>query len=70
MREIASWTDLVAPLLGMATAKTARSRGAPVKENGVKLEEGLGVFKSDRFDADAYVQSKCSLNEKVPLWPI
>ncbi|KAK4754238.1 hypothetical protein SAY87_002342 [Trapa incisa] len=48
----------------MATAKTARSRGAPVKENGVKLEEGLGVFKSDRFDSDAYVQSKCSMNEK------
>ncbi|KAK4771876.1 hypothetical protein SAY86_013651 [Trapa natans] len=48
----------------MATAKTARSRGAPVKENGVKLEEGLGVFKSDRFDADAYVQSKCSMSEK------
>ncbi|PKI40769.1 exocyst complex component EXO84B [Punica granatum] len=48
----------------MATAKTARTRGAPVKENGVKLEEGLGVFKSDKFDAEAYVQSKCSLNEK------
>ncbi|PKI53594.1 hypothetical protein CRG98_026044 [Punica granatum] len=29
-------------------------------ENGVKLEEGLGVFKSDNFD----VQYKCSLNEK------
>ncbi|KAG2720788.1 hypothetical protein I3843_02G041600 [Carya illinoinensis] len=50
----------------MATAKTARSRGSTVmvKENGVKLEEGLGVFKSDKFDADAFVQSRCSLNEK------
>ncbi|KAK3427867.1 hypothetical protein EUGRSUZ_F04008 [Eucalyptus grandis] len=48
----------------MATAKAARSRGTPVKENGAKLEEGLTVFKSDKFDADAYVQSKCTLNEK------
>ncbi|KAL6134899.1 hypothetical protein ACLB2K_067127 [Fragaria x ananassa] len=48
----------------MASAKAARSRGTPVKENGVKLEEGLNVFKSDRFDAQSYVQSRCSLNEK------
>jgi hypothetical protein len=25
----------------------------------------LSLFKSDKFDADAYVQSKCSINEKV-----
>lgn len=49
----------------MATAKTARSRGAPVKDNGVKLEEGLNVFKSDKFDSQSYVQSRCTLNEKV-----
>lgn len=49
----------------MASAKTARSRGTPVKENGTKLEEGLTVFKSDKFDAQSYVQSRCSLNEKV-----
>ena len=49
----------------MATGKTARSRSTVVKENGTKLEEGLNVFKSDKFDADAFVQSKCSLNEKV-----
>ncbi|XP_065852432.1 exocyst complex component EXO84B [Euphorbia lathyris] len=48
----------------MASAKTARSRGTPVKENGTKLEEGLTLFKSEKFDADAYVQSKCSLNDK------
>ncbi|KAI9084462.1 hypothetical protein K1719_033450 [Acacia pycnantha] len=48
----------------MATARTARSKATPVKENGPKLEEGLHVFKSDKFDADAYVQSKCSLSEK------
>ncbi|KAM1010734.1 hypothetical protein ACFX2C_046179 [Malus domestica] len=48
----------------MASAKTARSRGTPVKENGVKLQEGLNVFKSDKFDSQGYVQSRCSLNEK------
>jgi hypothetical protein len=52
----------------MATAKTGRARGpAAVKENGVKLEEGLSFFKSDKFDADAFVQSRCSLNDKVRL---
>lgn len=58
----------MAPEFGMGMTKTVRSRGAPVKENGVKLEEGLGVFKSSKFDAGAYVQSKCSLKEKVPAW--
>ncbi|KDP34451.1 hypothetical protein JCGZ_11922 [Jatropha curcas] len=48
----------------MASVKSGRSRGTPVKENGTKLEEGLMVFKSDKFDADSYVQSKCSLNDK------
>ncbi|KAK0596130.1 hypothetical protein LWI29_013063 [Acer saccharum] len=53
----------------MSTAKTARSRAAPaMKENGpavaAKVEEGLNFFKSDKFDADVYVKSKCSLNEK------
>ncbi|KAL5823539.1 hypothetical protein ACOSQ3_021510 [Xanthoceras sorbifolium] len=53
----------------MSTAKTARSRAAPaMKENGpataAKIEEGLNLFKSDKFDADVYVKSKCTLNEK------
>ncbi|KAB1221425.1 Exocyst complex component EXO84B [Morella rubra] len=49
----------------MATAKMARPRGSTAaKENGVKLEEGLSAFRSDKFDADAFVQSRCSLNEK------
>lgn len=48
----------------MASTKSSRSRGMVVKENGVKLEEGLNVFKTDSFDADGYVKSKCSLNEK------
>ena len=53
----------------MATGKTARSRGtaASAKENGPKLEEGLNPFKSDKFDAEGYVQSKCSLSDKVNL---
>ncbi|KAI3455714.1 hypothetical protein Pfo_012381 [Paulownia fortunei] len=57
----------------MASAKSSRSRAAlsgasakgNVKDAGAKFEENLNVFKSDNFDADAYVQSKChSLNEK------
>lgn len=38
--------------------------GAPAKENLPKLEESLNAFRSDRFDPETYVQSKCSLNEK------
>jgi hypothetical protein len=54
----------------MSSAKMARQRGsaasaAAAKENGVKVEEGLSVFKSDKFDADGFVQARCSLNEKV-----
>ncbi|GAV59918.1 Vps51 domain-containing protein [Cephalotus follicularis] len=48
----------------MAATKMARSRGTTVKENGTRIEEGLNVFKSDNFDADAFVQSKCTLKEK------
>lgn len=56
----------------MASTKPSRSRahsGTPAKANaketGPKLEENLNVFKSDNFDADGFVQSKChSLNEK------
>lgn len=51
----------------MATAKTSRSRSsvANAKENGPKLEEGLNPFKTEKFDAESYVQSNCSLNDKV-----
>ncbi|KAL0354396.1 UNVERIFIED_CONTAM: Exocyst complex component EXO84B [Sesamum radiatum] len=57
----------------MASAKSSRSRPAHsgpsakanLKDAGAKFEENLNVFKSDNFDADAFVQSKChSLNEK------
>ncbi|XP_019198832.1 PREDICTED: exocyst complex component EXO84B-like [Ipomoea nil] len=55
------------------TLKSSRSRthasGMPAKgssrDAGTNLEENLNIFKSDSFDADVYVQSKChSLNEK------
>lgn len=55
----------------MASSKSSsRSRTAhsatPAKTTPNKLEENLNVFKSDNFDADGYVQTKCnSLNEKV-----
>lgn len=55
----------------MASAKSSRPRSLAVtpskgaKEAGSKLEENLNVFKSDNFDADAFVQAKChTLNEK------
>ncbi|XP_057505076.1 exocyst complex component EXO84B-like isoform X2 [Actinidia eriantha] len=53
----------------MASAKSSRSRtpakGNNPKDTGPKLEENINVFKSDNFDADGFVQSKCnSLNEK------
>ncbi|KAI7756703.1 hypothetical protein M8C21_021728 [Ambrosia artemisiifolia] len=54
----------------MASKISSRSRGntpnkSNVKETGPKLEENLIIFKSDKFDADAFVNSKCnSLNEK------
>lgn len=48
----------------MAAKTAARTKSTPTKENGVRVEEGLSMFKSDKFDADAYVQSKCSINQK------
>ncbi|KAK8581368.1 hypothetical protein V6N13_144397 [Hibiscus sabdariffa] len=50
----------------MATAKAGRSTrpSTAAKENGTRMEESLTVFKSDKFDPDAYVQSKCSLDDK------
>ncbi|KAF3564429.1 hypothetical protein DY000_02015551 [Brassica cretica] len=48
----------------MAAKTAARRKSTPTKGNGVRVEEGLSLFKSDKFDADAYVQSKYSINEK------
>lgn len=58
----------------MASKISSRSRGGvPVKSNSketsTKLEENLNVFKSDKFDADAFVNLKCnSMNEKVRIF--
>ncbi|KAJ4838795.1 Exocyst complex component exo84b [Turnera subulata] len=46
------------------TRVSSRSTPAAAKENGTNLEEGLKAFKSDKFDADSYLHTKCSLNEK------
>ncbi|PWA64320.1 Cullin repeat-like-containing domain-containing protein [Artemisia annua] len=54
----------------MSSKVSSRSRSsAPAKssskESGPKLEENLTIFKSDKFDANGFVNSKCnSLNEK------
>ncbi|OVA03672.1 hypothetical protein BVC80_1097g13 [Macleaya cordata] len=56
----------------MASAKSSRSRAtgvSPAKgnimENGSQIEDKLKVFRSDNFEPEAFVQSKCqSLNEK------
>ncbi|XP_027124545.1 exocyst complex component EXO84B isoform X1 [Coffea arabica] len=56
----------------MASAKSSsRSRQPPAKttahpkDSANKLEDNLNLFKSDNFDADSYVHSKCnSFNEK------
>lgn len=50
----------------MTSVKSSRSRtvAVPRENGGAKFEENLNVFKTDHFDADSYLQSKCSLNEK------
>ncbi|KAL6638069.1 hypothetical protein ACP70R_025641 [Stipagrostis hirtigluma subsp. patula] len=63
----------------MASAKSSRSRpaghsgvlqanasaGAGGGDGGVPLADKLKIFKTDNFDPDAYVQSKCrTMNEK------
>jgi len=64
----------------MASAKSSRSRpaghsgvfpvnaaaGAGGSDGGVQLADKLKIFKTDNFDPDAYVQSKCrTMDEKV-----
>lgn len=42
------------------------ANGAAGQEGGVQLADKLKIFKTDNFDPDAYVQSKCqTMNEKV-----
>ncbi|AQK62259.1 Exocyst complex component EXO84B [Zea mays] len=64
----------------MASAKSSRSRpaghsgvfpvnaaaGAGGSDGGVQLADKLKIFKTDNFDPDAYVQSKCrAMDEKI-----
>lgn len=64
----------------MSSAKSSRSRPAghsgvfPVSaaaaaggsDGGVQLADKLKIFKTDNFDPDSYVQSKCrAMDEKV-----
>ncbi|KAL6006216.1 Exocyst complex component exo84b [Asimina triloba] len=67
---------------GMSSGKSSRSsrptagaaagpkvNPAPVHDRDSQLEDKLRAFRADRFDADAYVQSKCqTMNEKVRLF--
>lgn len=40
--------------------------GGGAQEAGVQLADKLKIFKTDNFDPDAYVQSKCqTMNERV-----
>ncbi|KAJ3670171.1 hypothetical protein LUZ60_010495 [Juncus effusus] len=60
----------------MSSAKSSRSRpsvpsgvyhpnGGPTTESGVQLADKLKIFKTENFDPDSYVQSKCqAMNEK------
>ena len=63
-----------------SAAKSSRSRpaghsgvfpvnaaaGAGGSDGGVQLADKLKIFKTDNFDPDAYVQSKCrAMDEKV-----
>jgi hypothetical protein len=42
--------------------------GGGAGDGGVQLADKLKIFKTDNFDPDAYVQSKCqAMNEKVSL---
>jgi hypothetical protein len=65
--------------VAMSAAKSSRSRqsgasgvfpvnGGATQESGVQLADKLKIFKTENFDPDAYVQSKCqTMNEKVPI---
>ncbi|KAL8098758.1 hypothetical protein AgCh_031475 [Apium graveolens] len=52
--------------VGVTTSTTTPAKTTtPNKDLAPKLEESLNLFKSDTFDADVFVQSKChSFNEK------
>jgi exocyst complex component 8 len=55
-------------LVSSTTAVGIRDGGGDNGDGGVQLADNLKIFKTDNFDLDVYVQSKCqTMNEKVSL---
>lgn len=55
----------MASIKSSSRSRTAPHSGPPSKDAANKLQENLEVFKSEKFNADSYFQTKCnSLNEK------
>jgi hypothetical protein len=56
----------VFPVGGAALGVGGGGGGGGGGDGGVQLADKLKIFKTDNFDPDAYVQSKCqTMNEKV-----
>ena len=56
--------------LGTATGLNQVANGDTGQESRVQSADKMKIFKSNNFDPDAYVQSKCqTMNEKVPAFP-
>lgn len=52
-------------LVSSTTAVGIRDGGGDNGDGRVQLADNLKIFKTDNFDLDVYVQSKCqSMNEK------
>lgn len=52
--------------LGAPPGALQANGGGGAQEAGVQLADKLKIFKTDNFDSDAYVQSKCqTMNERV-----
>jgi hypothetical protein len=55
-------------LVSSTTTVGIRDEGGDNGDGGVQLADNLKIFKTDNFDLDVYVQSKCqTMNEKVSL---
>lgn len=55
-----------APSGPMVPAAIQANGGGSGQDPGVQLADKLKIFKTENFDPDAYVQSKCqTINEKV-----
>nr|CAB3452286.1 unnamed protein product [Digitaria exilis] len=56
----------VFPVGSAAAVGSGGGGGGGGGDGGVQLADKLKIFKTDNFDPDAYVQSKCqTMNEKV-----